>query len=170
MSDPTQPPHHGDEPPRFPTGSGGAFGMPPVGPPQSSQHPSQNPAPTSGRRTRAGLTADDLTWGGAAHWSALVAAFFALGFLGPLIIMLTKGNTSPYVRRQSVESLNFQLSILIYGAVSAVLVLVLVGILLLVAVRNPVAGLHDHRIGEGLPGRGVPLPVDHPDGQLRLVT
>ncbi len=81
-----------------------------------------------------GLTPEERTWGGAAHWSALVAAFVALAFLGPLLVLLLKGSSSPYVRRQAVESLNFQLSILIYATVSAVLVLVLVGFVLLAVV------------------------------------
>ena len=51
----------------------------------------------------------------------------------PLVIMLTKGKESPFVRRHAVESLNFQISVLIYAAVSAVLVLVLIGIALLLA-------------------------------------
>lgn len=79
---------------------------------------------------------DERTWGGAAHWSALVAAFVALAFLGPLIVLLVKGNQSGYVRAQAVESLNFQISILIYGIVSFVLAFVLIGFLLL-----PIVGL-----------------------------
>ena len=96
---------------------------PPAGWGQPAMHP-------------AGLTNDELTWGGAAHWSSLVASVVALSFLGPLIVMLTKGNESPYVRRQAVESLNFQLSILIYGAVSFALCFVLIGFVLL-----PIVGL-----------------------------
>ncbi|WP_372729098.1 DUF4870 domain-containing protein [Nocardioides sp.] len=143
MSDPTQPPHHGDEPPRFPPGTGGPFGMPPVGPSQSGHHqgqaPGQQPPPPPappGQQWQhpSGRTPDEITWGGAAHWSALVAAFVALSFLGPLVVLLTKGNESAYVRRQAVESLNFQLSILIYGVVSFVLVFVAIGILLLLVV------------------------------------
>ena len=83
-----------------------------------------------------GLTPDERTWGGAAHWSALVAAFVALAFLGPLLVMLVKGNESTWVRRQAVESLNFQLSVLVYAIVAFVLVFVLVGFLLL-----PLVGL-----------------------------
>jgi uncharacterized Tic20 family protein len=83
-----------------------------------------------------GLTGDELTWGGAAHWSSFVAAAVALGCLGPLIVMLTKGNESAWVRRQAVESLNFQLSMLIYAVVSGVLLFVLVGFVLL-----PLVGL-----------------------------
>ena len=73
-------------------------------------------------------------WGGAAHWSALVASLLGLAFLGPLIVMLTKGNESAFVRRQAVESLNFQLSMLIYAIASAILIIVLVGFLLLLVV------------------------------------
>ena len=78
---------------------------------------------------------EERTWAGAAHWSALVAALLGgLSFLGPLLVLLIQGNKSPYVRRHAVESLNFQLSLLIYALVSAVLILVLVGLFLLVVV------------------------------------
>ena len=50
--------------------------------------------------------------------------------------MLLKGESSPFVRRHAVESLNFQISLLIYsvvlGIVAAVLVIVTVGLALLV--------------------------------------
>lgn len=105
----------------------------PYGPPpsQPERDPRQPDGPVSGLD---GLTADEQTWGGAAHWSALVGAFVALAFLGPLLVLLVKGNTSPYVRAQAVESLNFQITTLIYAAVSFVLVFALVGILLLLVV------------------------------------
>ena len=74
-------------------------------------------------------------WGSAAHWSALVAGFVTgLAFLGPLLVLLVKGNESDWVRRQAVESLNFQLSVLIYLVASGILVLLLIGIVLLIAV------------------------------------
>lgn len=77
------------------------------------------------------------TWIGAAHWSALVTSLIGgFAFLGPLLVMLLKGNESPAVRRNAVESLNFQLSILIYGLISFVLIFVLIGFLLL-----PIVGL-----------------------------
>ena len=79
--------------------------------------------PTGGQPHQ--LTPDERTWGGAAHWSALVSAFVALAFLGPLLVLLVKGNESPYVRAQATESLNFQLSVLVYAAVGAVVGLVL---------------------------------------------
>ena len=80
--------------------------------------------------------AEERTWAGAAHWSALIAMVFAMAFLGPLIVLLVKGNDSGFVRRQAVESLNFQLTILIAGIVSFALVFVLIGFLLL-----PLVGL-----------------------------
>jgi uncharacterized Tic20 family protein len=82
------------------------------------------------------LTPEERTWGGAAHWSALVGMVVAMAFLGPLLVLLIKGNESPWVRRQAVESLNFQLSILIYALISGALVLLLVGLVLL-----PLVGL-----------------------------
>lgn len=141
MSDPTHPPHHGDQPQHDPTAGPGGFGMPPTGPPSQGQ-PGLGPQPPVYGGQPAypppahpqALTPSELTWGGAAHWSSLVAAFVALSFLGPLVVLLVKGNESPYVRRQAVESLNFQLSILIYGIVSAVLIIVLIGLLMLAAV------------------------------------
>jgi len=133
MSDPYGPP-----PPEQPEGE--TPGQQPPGQPAYGQPPAQNPygqQPPYVQQPGAGaLTPDERTWGGAAHWSALVAALFALSFLGPLLVFLIKGNDSPWIRRQSVESLNFQLSILIYGIVSAVLLLVLVGFILL-----PLVGL-----------------------------
>lgn len=137
MSDPTQPPHHGDEPPRYPQTGPGAFGIPPTGPPPQGQPqlpPQPYGGPVPGQHPH-GLTTEELTWGGAAHWSALVASLMGgLAFLGPLIVLLVKGNQSPHVRREAVESLNFQISILIYGLVSAVLMLVIIGFLMLLVV------------------------------------
>jgi uncharacterized protein len=79
-------------------------------------------------------TADERTWGMIAHLSGFVAAYVALGFLGPLTVMLTMGNRSAFVRRHAVEALNFNLSVLLYLAVSAILVVVLIGIPMLIAV------------------------------------
>ncbi|MCM0622242.1 DUF4870 domain-containing protein [Nocardioides bruguierae] len=81
--------------------------------------------------------AEENTWSCAAHWTALLGSVIGgLAFLGPLLVMLIKGNASPRVRAHAVESLNFQLSILIYAVISFVLVFVLVGIVLL-----PIVGI-----------------------------
>lgn len=90
---------------------------------------SETPPPYGGPPAYGGGAAmspgEERTWAGAAHWSALVAAFVALAFLGPLVVLLAKGNQSAYVRRNAVESLNFQLSMLIYGFAGTIVAIVL---------------------------------------------
>lgn len=76
----------------------------------------------------------DRNWAAASHWGTLVAAWLAMGFLAPLIIMLTVGQQSPFVRRHAVESLNFQISLLIYGAAAVLFSIVTIGIGLLVVI------------------------------------
>ncbi len=79
-------------------------------------------------------TQEERNWALAAHVGTFVAAWFAMGFLAPLVIMLVKGKDSAFVRRHAVESLNFQISLLIYLVVSAILALVLIGFVLMAAV------------------------------------
>jgi len=52
-----------------------------------------------------------------------------LGFLAPLIVMLTKGNESPYTKYNAVEALNFQITVIIGYVVASVLSVVLIGFL-----------------------------------------
>lgn len=79
-----------------------------------------------GKQPREALTQEERTWALAAHIGSLLAAYVALGFLAPLVVMLVKGDSSPFVRRHAVESLNFQISLLIYSVVGFVLAFVLV--------------------------------------------
>jgi uncharacterized Tic20 family protein len=60
-----------------------------------------------------------------AHVLTLVASFLA-----PLIVYLSKKDTSWFVGEHAKESLNFQLSLIIYFIVSFVLIFAIVGILL----------------------------------------
>jgi hypothetical protein len=76
---------------------------------------------------------DERTWGMVAHLSSFVAAYVALGLIGPAVVMATMGQRSAFVRRHAVEALNFNISVLIYAAVSGLLAFVLVGIPMLVA-------------------------------------
>ena len=73
----------------------------------------------------------DRNWAAASHWGTLVAAWLAMGFLAPLAIMFTVGQQSPFVRRHAVESLNFQISMLIYNVVAGILCLIAIGFVLL---------------------------------------
>ena len=77
---------------------------------------------------------DERNWAVGAHLSGFVAAYLALGFIGPLVIMLTGGTRSAFVRRHAVEALNFNISVLIWLAVSAVLSIILIGLPMLLAV------------------------------------
>jgi uncharacterized Tic20 family protein len=89
---------------------------PPSGSYQQGPPPGMPPVPTSEERN----------WALAAHIGSLVAAWFAMGFLAPLIVLLVKGKESPFVRRHAVESLNFQISVLIYAIVGTIVSVVLV--------------------------------------------
>src|ERR1041385_5393035 len=81
------------------------------------------------------ITSSDVrTWCVLCHASALLGLFFHfLGhLLGPLIVWLTKRGDSPEIDAHGKESLNFQLSMLIYDAIAVVLCFVLIGIPILV--------------------------------------
>jgi len=74
------------------------------------------------------------TWCVLCHASALLGLFFHfLGhLLGPLIVWLAKRGDSPEIDAHGKESLNFQLSMLIYDAIAAILCFVLIGIPILI--------------------------------------
>lgn len=67
----------------------------------------------------------------AAHVGSIVTAWFALGLVAPLVVLLARGNVSPFVRRHAVESLNFQLNAFVLTIVFALLLFVLIGFVLL---------------------------------------
>ncbi|WP_161962517.1 DUF4870 domain-containing protein [Nocardioides speluncae] len=122
----------------------GAPPPPPPPAPESSYGQTPYPAPPPGAPGQpyagqpgapAALSpSDEKLWAGMAHWGALIAGMVTgLAFLAPLLVLVIKGNASPWVRRNAVESLNFQLSMLIYFIVSVVLIFVLIGILTTIA-------------------------------------
>jgi hypothetical protein len=111
----------------------------------TAHHSNGEPGTTPGSSTwgsppppappRAEVSADEArNWGVAAHLSGFLAAYVALGFLGPLVVMLTGGQRSAFVRRHAVEALNFNLSVLLWVAISALLVVVLIGIPMLIGI------------------------------------
>src|SRR5436309_9626072 len=79
-------------------------------------------------------SSDVRTWCVLCHASALLGLFFHfLGhILGPLIVWLLKRGDSPEIDAYGKESLNFQISMLIYDAVAAILCIVLIGIPILI--------------------------------------
>ena len=74
------------------------------------------------------------TWTVLCHATALAGFFvpWAGHILGPLIVWLAKRGDSPEIDGHGKESLNFQISMLIYSLIAGVLCLVLVGFVLLV--------------------------------------
>ncbi len=65
-------------------------------------------------------------WAMGCHLSAL-ALYIGIPFgniLGPLIIWLLKKDEIPLVDEQGKESLNFQISLLLYGAVAVILIVI----------------------------------------------
>lgn len=61
---------------------------------------------------------DERTWALAAHLSSFLGYLVGGGgFVGPLVVWLMKKDESPFVADQAKESLNFQLSLLLYGIV-----------------------------------------------------
>ncbi len=80
-------------------------------------------------------SSDVRTWSVLCHASALLGLFFHfLGHLGgPLIVWLMKRGDSPEIDAHGKESLNFQISMLIYDAVAAILCIILIGIPILIA-------------------------------------
>jgi uncharacterized protein len=83
-------------------------------------------APASG----AAPTQDERTWGMIAHLSAFAFFIFPLGgnILAPLIIWLTRRDTSAYVETEAREALNFNISVGLSWVVCGSLVFALIGI------------------------------------------
>ncbi len=82
------------------------------------------------------VSSEERTWGMLSHLLAL-SGFIGVPFgniLAPLIIWLVKKDKSQFVADQAKESLNFQISLIIYAIVSGILVLVLIGFLLLAVI------------------------------------
>src|SRR5437870_13516941 len=78
-------------------------------------------------------SSDVRTWCVLCHAAALLGLFFHfLGhILGPLVVWLVKRGDSPEIDAYGKESVNFQLSMLIYSIISGILCLVLIGFVLL---------------------------------------
>jgi uncharacterized Tic20 family protein len=87
----------------------------------------------------AGTATESLSPEEARKQAALAHALgIILGWLGPLIIMLTSGNKDPFVKDQSTEALNFHITLagvyIILYILGFVLLVVLVGIVFLLLI------------------------------------
>lgn len=77
------------------------------------------------------VSSDDRNWAVGAHLGSIVTAWFALGLIAPLVVMLVRGGQSPWVRRHAVESLNFQINAAVLSVLFGLLIFVGIGLVLL---------------------------------------
>lgn len=71
-----------------------------------------------------------LGWLGGSVVSSLFSAFFIWRWVPPLVLLLVKGNQSPYLKKQAKEILNFQITMMLIWIGTLVLMVVLIGFLL----------------------------------------
>jgi uncharacterized Tic20 family protein len=73
------------------------------------------------------------TWTVLVHAIALIGFFVPIGghIVGPLVIWLAKRDDSPQIDAHGRESVNFQVSMLIYNAIAGILCFFLIGFFLL---------------------------------------
>ena len=92
----------------------------------SSPPPPSTPTPST--------SSDVRTWCVLAHATALAGFFvpWAGHIVGPLVVWLAKRAESPEIDAHAKESINFQLSMLIYNVIAGILCLVLIGIPILI--------------------------------------
>ncbi len=84
------------------------------------------------RVVEANATDDDRLWATFIHLSGLAGYLVPTGsIVAPLILWLVKKSQSPFLDDHGREALNFQISMVLWGLVAAVLCFVCVGMLLL---------------------------------------
>jgi uncharacterized Tic20 family protein len=99
---------------------------------QQPPPPQPPPPPPGGGAVGPPLQPDqERLWAMLAHLLSFVAAYLFLGFVAPLIVLLVFGPRSAFVRAHAVESLNFNLTWLLYGIIAVILAFVLIGFLIL---------------------------------------
>jgi uncharacterized Tic20 family protein len=131
----TPPPSDAPPPPPPPTG-GADYPPPGAGYPPPPGYPPQGPPGgyyAAGPAPAGYATNDEKTWALVAHFGGAAGAFIGggtLGWVGPLVALLAKGNQSPTVRAHAVAALNFQLLWSIITVVCWILVCVLIGFIL----------------------------------------
>ena len=77
------------------------------------------------------VSTDARNWAVISHLSAFVMFLGIPAVIGPVVAWALKKQADPYIDFHGKEAVNFNISFLIYGAVSAILILAVVGIILL---------------------------------------
>ena len=93
----------------------------------------QEPVATPSEMPKQELSADEKNMGMFCHLAALSGYIgIPVGWLlGPLLIWMIKKETMPFVDQEGKKAINFQISILIYSAVSIALCIIFIGFILL---------------------------------------
>jgi uncharacterized protein len=95
-----------------------------LGDPVAAQAPDSSvPPPYAQPAFSAAPAAGDTTIASMAHWLGIL-----IGFIGPLIIWLTKGEQDKFVKDHAIEALNFQITLAIGYVASFILSFVVIGI------------------------------------------
>lgn len=103
----------------------------------------------------------DTTFASMAHWLSIL-----ISFIGPLIIWLTKGEQDKFVKDHAVESLNFNITLVIGYVALAILAIPTVGLTSLLSPVLWIVGLIFQIQGAMAANKG--LPYKYPFA-LRLV-
>src|SRR5438105_14956442 len=104
----------------------------------TSSLPTPPPLPAGGAPATSVSSSNVRMWNILCHASALLGVFlhFPAHLLGPLIVWLAKRDDSPEIDAHRRESLNFQISMLIYHGIAVAACRVLLGCAVL-CVRSP---------------------------------
>lgn len=74
---------------------------------------------------------EERTWAMLAHLSLVAQIFLPILMLAPLVILLIKGDRMPFVKAQSKEVINEQITLLLAVIVSCILIVIGIGVVLL---------------------------------------
>ena len=139
----SQQPPSGPEEPQGPSYNPPPSGPPGQGGPPPGNQPSYPPMPqqppgwhSSGYGTPGGPgSQEERNWAMLCHLAAFAGFIVPVigSVVGPLVAWLIKRDIWPLVDDQGKESLNFQLSVLLYGVICLALIFVIIGFFLLIA-------------------------------------
>lgn len=116
-------------PPSFDKASEPSYGQAPPPPPPGEPYQHSGPMQPGAYATGPLMNdSDQRMWATLGHLSG-----FLFGFLGPLVIYLVMKDKGHFIRNQSLEALNFQITLTIAMIVSAILIIVVIGIVMMLA-------------------------------------
>lgn len=93
--------------------------------------PAVSPPTQSPSAAASTVSTDAKNWAVISHLSAFVMFLGIPAVIGPVVAWALKKQEDPYIDFHGKEAVNFNISFLIYAAVSAILILAIVGIILL---------------------------------------